>query len=695
MSEAGVRPPVVPKRPNERTVWGQTAIDPYHWLRDREDDEVIEHLKAENAHTEAVLAETADLQETLFQEIKARVKETDLSVPVVKDGWSYYVRTEEGQQYAIHCRRAVDPDGTEGPEMILIDENVEAVDPTGDGSEYFEIGVFEVTPDHRLLAWAVDRAGDERFRLTFRDLETGNELDDVIDDVSYGSAWSTDNKTIFYVRPDDANRPFQIWRHRLGTVVADDVLVYQEDDERFFCGVGRDKDDTFIFIGSSSAITDEVWLLPADQPETPPRCVEPRQTGVEYAVTHHAEKGETGQFLILTNVDAQNFRVMTAPLDNPGRDHWEELVAHRDDVMLTGFDTQGEYLVLFERTGGITRLTTRHWTTGEMQVIEQPESVYTVWPGSNPTAETNVFRYGYSSMVAPPAVYTVDLATDERVLLKETEVLGGFIRDDYRTERTWATAPDGTKVPISLVRRADRPDGPGPCVLYGYGAYESAVDPTFSAARLSLLDRGYVFAIAHVRGGGEMGRQWYLDGKFEKKPNTFSDTIACARHLIDEGWTEPRQLGLRGASAGGLLVGAVMNQAPELFGAVMAQVPFVDALNTMLDPSLPLTVTEWEEWGNPGESEEIFEAMASYSPYENVRAVEYPAVYATGGLTDPRVGFWEPTKWVLRLREETTSERPILLWTDLGAGHGGPTGRYAAWREEARNLAFLLWALET
>jgi oligopeptidase B len=665
-------------------MWAETVVDDYAWLRNAEDPEVLAHLAAENAATDAALAPTEALQQELFEEIKARVKETDLSVPVVKDDWSYYVRTEEGQQYGIHCRRRVDPEGGEGSEVVMVDENVEAGD-----EDYFEIGVFEVSPDHRLLAWAVDYSGDERFRLVFRDLDTGVDLDDVIEGVTYGSAWAMDNKTLFYVRPDDANRPHQVWRHELGTVVDDDVLVYQEDDERFFCGVGRDKDDSFIYIGVSSSITDEIRLIPADDPTSVPLVVEPRIDGIEYGVAHHE-----GQFLVITNAEATNFRVMTTPVDEPSRQNWVELVPHRDDVMLTGFDMLGDHLVLFERTGGITRVSTRRWSDGSIAVLDQPEPVYTVWSGANPEPDTSIFRFGYSSMVSPAAVYTVDLESGERILLKETEVLGGFDKNLYETERAWATSHDGEQIPISMVWRKDRPREPGPCLLYAYGAYESSVDPTFSSARLSLLDRGFVFAIAHVRGGGEMGRDWYTNGKTTKKTNTFHDAVACARHLIDEGWTEPTKLALRGASAGGLLVGAVLNQAPELFGAAVAQVPFVDVINTMLDVSLPLTVTEWEEWGNPAATEDEYRTMCGYAPYENVAELAYPSVLATGGLTDPRVGFWEPAKWVLRLRERTTSQRPILLWTELGAGHGGPTGRYAAWHEEAKILAFVLAALD-
>ncbi len=698
MESERVQAPKAEVRPTERVLWGETVVDDFAWMREKS-MEVTAHLEAENAYVEAMMQHTAELQATIFDEIKKRVKETDLSVPVHKDGWSYYTRTVEGDQYAIHCRRPFDPEagtggtasggegaasGGEGAEQIILDENTEAGD-----ADYFEIGVFEVSIDHRLLAWADDRTGDERFTLRFRDLDTGEDLPDRIEGVTYGSAWAADNRTFFYVMPDDATRPYQIWRHELGTPVDHDVCVFTEDDERFFAAVGRDKDDHFIQIVVSSAITDETWLLPADDPIAELQVVTPRRDGIEYSVMHRND-----ELVIHTNDGAENFRIMTTSLDSLGHDSWVELVPERDDVMVSGFDSLGDYLVLFERAEGLTRLAVRRWSDGETWVLDQPEAVYSAWAGANVDIDTSVFRYGYTSMVSPPSVFTVDLDTGERALLKQSEVLGGYEPDDYETWRSWATASDGARIPISLVRRRESgDDGPQPCVLYAYGAYEASMDPTFSVARLSLLDRGFVFAIAHVRGGGEMGRRWYLGGKFEHKVNTFTDTVASARHLIDEGLTTPAQLAVRGGSAGGLLVGSVINLAPELFGAAVAQVPFVDNINTMLDPSLPLTVTEWEEWGDPAKSEAIYRAMRTYSPYENVADRPYPAVFATAGLSDPRVGFWEPAKWVQRLRSATTSNEPVLLWTDLGAGHGGPSGRYDSWRDEARTLAFIIDAV--
>lgn len=667
-----------------RELWGERFDDPRAWLRDADDPAVIDHLRAENDHTDAVLAPLADLREDLFQEFKSRIKETDLSVPVDKDGWSYYSRTEEGLPYGVHCRRSRDGEDAEAnPEVVLLDENLEA-----GGGDYFELGVFEVSPDHHLLLWAADRNGDEKFELRVRDLASGGELDDVIPDVSYGSAWAMDNATFFYVRVDDAHRPFQVWRHRLGDPADLDELVFEELDERFFVGVGRERDDSFVQIGLSSAITDELWLIPADKPDDSPRCFAERRHGIEYAASHH-----DGRFIVLTNDGAENFRIAETPADDTDPSNWGDLVPHRDDVHLSGFDALRDHLVIFERVEAVTQMRVRRWDTGDEHVIAQSETVSTVWPGANPTADTTTFRYGYSSMVTPSTVLRYDLDRRTTEVLKATEVLGGFDPATYETRREWAVADDGTRIPMSLVWRRDRPAGPGPAVIGAYGAYEVSSDPTFSTMRLSLLDRGFVVAIAHVRGGGELGRRWYLDGKFERKRNTFTDTVACARQLIDAGWTTPEQLGLRGGSAGGLLVGATLNLAPELFGAAVAQVPFVDALNTMLDPTLPLTVTEWEEWGNPGESEEIYREMRSYTPYENISGNPYPAVFATAGLNDPRVGFWEPAKWVLALREQTTGSKPILLHVDLGAGHGGPSGRYDSWRDEARTLAFLIDAL--
>ncbi len=689
-------PPEATRIPFERTLWDDTRLDNYQWLEEKESPEVRRHLEAENAYTEKVLGPVAELRETLFAEIKGRIKETDLSVPVIKDQWAYYARTVEGLAYAIHCRRPVPADtvgrGTDlvawltdeepADEQVLLDENVEAGD-----RDFFDIGVFEVSPDHRLLLWAYDDSGDERFTAMVRDLETGTDRRLELDDISYGSAWALDNETFFYTRSDAANRPHQVWRHRVGAPVDDDTLVFSEPDERFFVGVGRDKDDSFIHVGVSSKITDEVWVIPADQPETPPRVVAERRHGIEYGINHHGDR-----FIVLTNDGAENFRVMTAPDDDPGPENWTELIGGHDTVTISGIDVNATFLTVFERVDGITRIRLRVWDDGRFVTIKQPEAVSTVGPGANPDYHSTAIRYGYSSMVTPPTLFLYDVATDERHMLKQQEVLGGFDSADYRTERLEATGADGVAVPISVVMRHDRSlTEPGPCVLYAYGSYEASIDPTFSAIRLSLLDRGFVFAIAHVRGGGEMGRRWYEDGKLVNKPNTFRDVETAARRLIADCTTTPEQLVLRGGSAGGLMAGAVINQVPELFAGVVAQVPFVDVLTTITNPELPLTVTEWEEWGNPLSDEAIYRTMRAYSPIDNVAPRPYPSVLATAGLNDTRVSYWEAAKWVQELRRNTTSGKPILLWTDLDAGHGGPSGRYDAWRDEARVLAYVCW----
>jgi oligopeptidase B len=678
-------PPIAKRTPVERMHHGHAVVDEYAWLRDRDDPDTIAYLEAENAWTEEQLAHTSSLQEGLFEEIRSRIQETDLSVPVRRRGWWYYSRTEEGKQYPISCRKQVSADDTPhapaetSVEHVLLDQNEAAGD-----SEFFAVGAMSVSPDSTLLAWSSDRAGAELYELRFRDLRTGQDLPDVVPDTYYGSAWAADNRTYFYVKPDDAMRPYQLWRHTLGTPASDDVLVLQEDDERFYLGIGTTKDDRFVIVHLGSKVTDEIWYLDATQPTGELRVVQPREQDVEYSLEHHGDR-----FFIVTNADgAEDFKLMEAPDSAPGRDNWSEVIPHRPGVTLSGVDVFADHIVLFERADGIRRIRVRRLSDGDDHVIEQPEEVSTP-SGGSAEFDTNLLRYSYTSMVTPSTVFDYDLNTRERTLLKQQPVLGGYDATQYTTERLWATAPDGERVPMSIVYRRDRVQG-GPALLYGYGSYEASMDPGFSSIRLSLLDRGFVFAIAHIRGGGELGRRWYLDGKFLAKRNTFTDFIACAEHLVATGWTVPSKLAIRGGSAGGLLMGAAVNARPDLFGAVIAEVPFVDALNTILDPSLPLTVLEWEEWGNPLESPEYYEYMRSYSPYENVQPVAYPPMLVTAGLNDPRVSYWEPAKWVAKLRVTKTDDNPLLLKTEMGAGHMGPSGRYDAWREEAMVLAFIL-----
>ena len=702
--DTSVLPPVPPeaeRRPVALEAHGDTRIDDWYWLRDKDDPAVIAHLEAENAYTEAVMAGTRPLQEALFAEMVARIEETDLSVPVRKGPWLYYGRTVEGSSYGIHCRRAAD--GPDDAEQVLLDENILA-----EGHDYFSLGNFAISPDHRWLVYSTDTTGGERYTMRFRDLSTGLESPESIDDTSYGSAWANDNATVFYVRVDEAMRPHQLWRHRLGTDPATDVLVIEEPDDHFYLGVGRTKDDRFVLCGLDSKVTSEVRVLDADEPDGEFRVVEPRRQGIEYGVDHDRgdpASGRPARFLIVTNDGAEDFRLMETPEDAPGREHWTEVLPAREGVRLDAVDPFDRYLAVYEREDGGTRMRVIEHATGASTPVVQPESPSTVWGEANPEYDATVLRYGYTSLATPRSVYDLDLESGELTLRKRQPVLGGFDPARYRTERQWATAHDGTQVPISLVYRPDLVGDPGdgggdaPCLLYGYGSYEASMDPTFSSLRLSLLDRGFVFAIAHVRGGGELGRHWYEEGKFAAKPNTFSDFVACAHHLVSGGWTSPDRLVARGGSAGGLLMGAVANLDPELFRAVVAEVPFVDCLTTILDETLPLTVLEWEEWGNPVTDKEIYDVMKSYTPYENVAAtrsdgtpVRYPDILATGGLSDPRVGFWEPAKWVAKLRAANPDNR-VLLKTEMGAGHGGPSGRYDAWKDEAFVYAFVLDAL--
>jgi oligopeptidase B len=679
MSE--LHPPQAAKRPTELTHHGDTRIDDWHWLREKENPEVIALLEAENAYTTAYMGSTEGLQGQLFEEFKSRIQETDLSVPVRRGQWWYYNRTEEGQQYGIHCRKA-DQDGKPGgEEIVLLDENVTAAD-----AEFFSLGTFDLDPAGRLLAYSTDTDGSEVFEMHVRDLDTLTDLDDVITDTHYSSAWSRDGGVLFYTRQDATKRPHQVWRHVIGTAADADELIFQEDDERFFVGVGNSKTDDYLVISVGSSLTSEIRVLRSDDPMGSFTVVEPRVQGIEYHLAHH--RGETDVFYVLTNEQSPNFKLMVTPAATPGRSNWVEVIGHRDDVKLDGVGAFAQHLVLSERAEGNARIAIIDLATMEHSVMEQPETVYTAHAGGNPEFDTRVVRYGYSSLVTPSSVYDYDLVTGERTLLKQQPVLGGYDPSLYTTERSWAPAPDGTLVPVSLVYRSDRARDGGPAVLYGYGSYEISVDPQFSPIRLSLLDRGFVFAIAHIRGGGDLGRLWYEHGKFLEKRNTFTDFVAVAEHLIDQGYTSAQTLIARGGSAGGLLMGAVVNLRPDLFAGIVAEVPFVDSLTTMLDPSLPLTVHEYEEWGNP-EDPQYYEYMKSYAPYDNVQPARYPQMLVTAGLNDPRVSYWEPAKWVQKLRENNRGDSTILLKTEMGAGHMGPSGRYNAWRDEAFVYAFM------
>jgi oligopeptidase B len=651
--------------------------DPHRWLHDRDDPRVVAHLEAENARTAAWFAPHEPLVEAVFGEIRSRTQETDASVPVPHGPWWYLRQTVEGREHPVHRRG---PTAETADRDLVLDVDAEAA-----GHEHFDVGLLLPSPDHRLVAWSCDTIGAERYTIRFRDVASGTDLDDRIEGVSWGgAAWSSDGAELLHVLPDAAQRPHRVMRHRLGTSQEEDLEVLVEPDERFFVGVGATRSGALVLIGAASKTTSEVRVLPADDPGADPVVVAPRRDGVEYDVDHWGDR-----LVIRTNLDAEDFRVVTAPLDAPGE--WTELIPHEPGRMVQGVQAFADHLVVHEWADMQPRLRVRD-RDGTERLVPAPDGPHDIGLGPNRIYDTDVLRVVVESLVDPPRVVDVDVRTGEQVVRKQHPTPGVDL-GAYVAERLWATAEDGVRVPVDVVRhRATPVDGTAACVLYGYGAYEVSVPTHWSTARLSLLDRGVVWALAHPRGGGEGGRRWYTAGKLLRKRTTFTDTLAVADHLVEAGWCAPDRLAVRGASAGGLLVGACVTMRPERFAAAVAEVPFVDVVTTMSDPSLPLTVTEWEEWGDPRE-EPYASYIASYSPYDNTVEAAYPAMYVTAGLHDPRVQFHEPAKWVARLREVDRGGRPVLLRTELGAGHGGPSGRYRAWREEARTLAFLLVAL--
>lgn len=693
-----LKPPTAKRGNHRREHHGDVFIDPYEWLRDKDDPEVIAHLEAENAYTEDTTAHLEPLRQKIFDEIKARTKETDLSVPMRRAGWWYYARSFEGKQYAMHCRCPIgDPDdwtppvldeGAEIPgEQVLLDENAEA-----DGHEYFSLGAATVSLDGNILAYSVDVKGDERYTLKFKDLRTGQLYDDTIVGIGAGGTWAADSRTLYYTTVDAAWRPDTVWRHRLGSGLPAEK-VYHEPDERFWVAIGRSRSDKYLFVASGSAVTAEVHYVDASDPTAELTTVWGRRDLVEYSVEHAVIGGED-RFLILHNDGAENFMLADAPVSDPT--DFRTLIEHRTDVRLDGVDAFDGFLVISYRSEALPKMALWRLTDegyGRREELTFDSELTAAGMGGNPNWSTPKLRIGATSFITPARIYDLDLATGERTLLREQPVLGGYLPEDYVERRDWATAADGARIPISIIHRAGL-QFPAPALLYGYGAYESCEDPRFSIARLSLLDRGMVFAIAHVRGGGELGRPWYEHGKLLEKTNTFTDFISVARHLVDTDVTRPQNLVALGGSAGGLLMGAVANMAPELFAGILAQVPFVDALTTILDPSLPLTVTEWDEWGNPLEDPEVYRYMKSYTPYENVAAQDYPAILAMTSLNDTRVYYVEPAKWVAALRHTKTDGHPVLLKTEMVAGHGGLSGRYERWKEAAFQYAWLLAAAD-
>jgi len=710
--------PRAPQRPHAITRHGDTRVDPYYWLMNKADPEVLAHLTAENEYTAAMLAPQSELRETIMAEFRAHIEETDISVPVRRRHYWVYERTIEGLNYGIACRLpandgdltppTIDPLNPPSNEQVMYDENIEA-----EGHDFHSTGIFAVSPNDAWVAVGTDVDGDELHHVTFRPLNGQAPLDDSIEDASYGCTWSADSKYFFYTRVDDALRPFQIWRHELGTNAALDVLVHEERDPEYTIAVGRSLSHDMLYLSMSSSMTTELWYLDGSTPTGTFQVFEPRRHGVEYDAEHFTDALGTGWWVKVTNEDAKDFRALVRRADD---EEWRTLIEHRPGTRLDGIELFATFFVIVERFEGQPSVRIvplldgtdpfGHDVLERAQLLSAGAKPSAVFLSANPEFNTPHLRVQMSSMITPRLVADIVVATGERLLRKQQVVKGGYTEADYVSGQRWVTASDGVRVPVTVVAKrgtlVPSEDGelvaeaPAPMVLYGYGSYEASMDPFFSAMRLSLLNRGVIFAIAHVRGGGELGRAWYEMGRLDQKATSFSDFVSVARDCIDAGFTTPDQLAARGGSAGGLLMGAVMNLAPELFRAVLAEVPFVDALTTMLDASLPLTIGEWEEWGNPDASPETYRIMKGYSPYDNVVATNpdgsvrrYPHVLALAGLNDSRVGFWEPTKWVQKLRD-ANEQNVAYLKVEMGAGHGGPSGRYDAWRDEAMSLAFLL-----
>jgi len=676
--------PTAPKRPYEITQHGQTRIDNYYWMRDRSDPEVLKYLHAENDYLEEIMGHTKSLQETLYAEMKGRIKETDATVPEKRGEYFYYSRTEEGKQYPIYCRKKSSLDS---PEEILLDQNVLA-----EGKSFCSVGALTVSPDENKLAYSVDIEGGEIYTIYIKDLATGTLYPEFIVNTyssvyfHTGAEWANDSQTLFYLTMDESERPFKLFRHKLGTDPEEDRLVLHEEDESYFLFIHKTRDNRYIFTNHHSTRTTEMWFLSADEPESELKVLSPRKEGVEYFAAHHE-----GYFFIVTNDQAENFKLMNASVNAPEIENWQEVIPHREDVLIDYVETFKDYLVLYERRNGLRQIrVTTFGTMSNVRYIEFPEPAYSVELETNPEFDTNILRFTYSSPITPHSVIDYHMDTGQWELIKQDEITSGYDRSQYMTERIHATAPDGKQIPMSIVYKKDlKKDGNNPTLLYGYGSYGSVIDADFNSSRLSLLDRGFVFAIGHIRGGSDLGRAWYENGKMLNKKNSFTDFIACAEHLIKEGFTSNKKLAILGGSAGGLLVSACLTMRPDLFQAVINKVAFVDVVTTMSDPTIPLTSLEWDEWGNP-QVREHFEYMLSYSPYDNVRPTAYPHILITAGLNDPRVAYWEPAKFAAKLREMKTDNNLLLLHTIYEAGHAGASGRYDHLKEVAIDYAFLI-----
>jgi oligopeptidase B len=677
-----MKPPVAKKIPHTISLHNDHREDQYYWLNDRENAEVIAYLEAENAYTKEVLKDTETFQEELFQEIKGRIKQTDESVPYKKKGYWFYNRFVEGKEYGIYCRKK---GSMEAEEEVLLDVNLLA-----EGKSFCQVGGLSISPDHNLLIYGVDFVGRRQFDLYLKDLQSGEIRALNIENTAGGATWANDGLYFFYTAKDPVTlRTDKIYRSHIHTLEA--VLVFHETDETFYTHIGKSKSEKFLIIGSGSTLTSEMQYLSADDPLGSFTIFQPRIRGHEYNAAHFQDR-----WYVVTNHEAKNFRLMECPLEKTGMENWNELVAHREDTLLEGLELFEHFIVLEERTLGLTQLRIRDQRTGHEHYLNFGEETYSAGTGTNPEYETEILRFGYTSMTTPGSVYDYHMVTREKTLMKQQVVVGGYNPDEYQAERRWAKSSDGTLVPMSIVYRKDqkRASAEGnPLLLYGYGSYGHSMDAYFSATRLSLLDRGFVFVLAHIRGGEDLGRKWYEEGRLMNKKNTFLDFIACAEFLLNEQYTSTKHLFAMGGSAGGLLMGAVVNMRPELWKGIVAQVPFVDVVTTMMDDSIPLTTGEFDEWGNPSE-EEYYHYIKSYSPYDNIESKAYPNMLITTGLHDSQVQYWEPAKWVARLRDRKTDQNLLLLQTNMDAGHGGASGRFEQYRETALEYAFMLMLVE-
>ena len=679
MDRTNPLPPIANKISKELVAHGETRIDNYYWLNQREDQEVLNYLNSENAYYDSVMDHTKDFQEKLFQEIKGRIKEEDQSVPYQLGDYFYYTRYETGNEYAIYCRKKGSLDGDE---EVLVDGNEWAK-----GHEFFSLAGTKVSEDHNLIAFPIDTVGRRYYTIHFKNMATEETLSDQLSDVTGNAAWANDNKTLFYAKQDPVTlRSNQIYKHIIGTAPANDQLVYEEKDSTYSCYVTKTKSMEYIFIASNSTLSSEGRYIDANKPDQDFKVFQTREKDHEYSIAHFQD-----HFYMLTNLDqAKNYKLMKTPVGKTSKNNWTEVIPHREDVLLENMEVFKDYLVLEERIKGLTKLRIIQWENQSEHYLDFGEPAYTAYIAYNPQFNTQLLRYGYSSLTTPSSTYDYDMIAKEKTLLKQTEVVGDFSSDNYITERLNATARDGAVVPISLVyRKGLEKNGQNPLLQYAYGSYGYSQEAYFRASILSLLDRGFIYAIAHIRGGQEMGRHWYEDGKLLKKKNTFNDFVDCSKFLIDQNYTNKEKLFAAGGSAGGLLMGAVVNQSPDLYKGVIAWVPFVDVISTMLDNTIPLTTSEYDEWGNPNEKE-YYDYMFSYSPYDQVEAKAYPNMLVTTGLHDSQVQYWEPAKWVAKIRDVKTDDNLLLLHTNMEAGHGGSTGRFKRYRDTARDYAFIL-----